>query len=441
MTRQVLVAGGALLGAGLLLCAVGVHASDTPWPEASGSQANTSNSAAATVVTPITLADALQRSLEQNPQLAIYASEVQASIAEVAQTKRYRNPELSLEIENVAGSGDFSGTDAAEITLQLSQQLEWHDKRRQRIASSELRRQGAELDDRIARAALLATTKQRFYDLLAAQQRLALANNQADHADRLLATVEERIAAGKVADIERLRFEPLRLEAQLHREQADLELTGARLALAALWGGQTADLLEADGSLEQLPELPDWADITALSEHSPRLSRQTIETDRAAQEFRRQQVERYPDLALNIGGRRFEETGDQALIAGLSISLPVFDRNRDAIAAARARDAGARSALRAARLQTETDLRQLWQTLQAAHAEATLLETRLLPIAQTRFDAVVYGYRAGKYDALDLLAAEQALYSSRQRHIDTLQTFHRILADLEEMLGRGIDKS
>ena len=43
---------------------------------------------------------------------------------------------------------------------------------------------------------------------------------------------------------------------------------------------------------------------------------------------------RIPDLTVSVGPRRFEETGQSAWVAGISLPIPIFDRNQGARRAA-----------------------------------------------------------------------------------------------------------
>src|SRR6187402_471561 len=79
-------------------------------------------------------AEALQNTLENSPQLAVYPYEQRAAEARALQAGLRPNPELEMEVENVAGSGDYSGTQNAEYTLTLSQVIELGDKRQSRQA-------------------------------------------------------------------------------------------------------------------------------------------------------------------------------------------------------------------------------------------------------------------------------------------------------------------
>lgn len=444
MPTKALVAYGALfaLGGTIILapvcCSAATGAAAMVVPTANTAPVPNETPIAASMPTtmPLTLDDAITRTLQQHPQLASFAREVEAREFEARQAGLYPNPELALEMENFAGSGDYSGTDSAETTVLLSQRLELGNQRTRRQELGRRHTQLAEQEYQLARADMVATTTTRYIALLAAEHRLALAEEQAALAGQVLAAVNERIAAGKSAQIESLRFQTLAAEAQLRRLQARQELTAARQQLTSLWGEARDDLTVASDRLELLHPLPDWAELTAGLDRSPALGWQQARASWAAQDLAMEQAKRIPDLTLSLGVRSYEATDDNALVAGIAITLPLFDRNQGAIGAARVRQAQARDQARAARLHLQTELSQAWVALQATRGEAVMLRDQLLPAVQQSFDAISYGYRAGKFGFLEVLDAEQTLFTTKSRYIDSLEHYHQSVTELERLLGR-----
>jgi cobalt-zinc-cadmium efflux system outer membrane protein len=94
----------------------------------------------------LTLRDALAAALRDSPALAADAAEVRAREAEMLQAGRRPNPELGVELENLAGSGPFSGLDGLETTLALSQAIELGGKRGRRVEAARLDRDVAAWD-------------------------------------------------------------------------------------------------------------------------------------------------------------------------------------------------------------------------------------------------------------------------------------------------------
>ena len=79
---------------------------------------------------PVTLPDALRQGLESSPRVSQAKAKADAAEARARQAGVSPNPELSLEVENFAGSGAFQGLRSTETTLALSQRIELGGPRR-----------------------------------------------------------------------------------------------------------------------------------------------------------------------------------------------------------------------------------------------------------------------------------------------------------------------
>ena len=292
--------------------------------------------------TPLTLAQARQRALVSNPRLAALSREVAAREAESTQAGLLPNPELAMELENFAGSGDFSGIDAAEATVALSQRLELGGKRGRRRAVANRDRAIAETDLEAARVAVLAETNTRFITALAARERLTLAAEQVKVAEQMLTIVRDRISAGKTAPLDELRFRSLVAEARLKEEESRRQLALSHAELAATWGDDSPDFPAVIGQFDQLKPLPPWPEVAAAAGQSPSAARQAAVTAGALDTVALEKSRGIPDLTVSLGLRNIRETEDTALVAGLSLPLPLFDRNQGAARAARERLAQAR---------------------------------------------------------------------------------------------------
>jgi len=96
--------------------------------------------------TTITLAAAIDKTFSRNPELQLFAYQKQQISGLTESADQGPALELGLEIENVAGSGHFSGFDAAETTLALSSVIELGDKRELRTATLATRAQTLQLE-------------------------------------------------------------------------------------------------------------------------------------------------------------------------------------------------------------------------------------------------------------------------------------------------------
>lgn len=388
-------------------------------------------------VVMLTLPATLEHALQTSPELSAYAAETHARAAEISQTARFINPELTVEVANVVGSGAYSGFDAAETTLQLSQQIELGNKRQLRRGLAELEHDRALRDLEVARVAVQASIARHFWILLGAQERLKLADEQLALATQTLAVVEEKIAAGRAASVEKYRFQSALAEARLSREKAVLTLTAARQSLADNLGLEAAALGGVVGDLSRLPLLPAYAGIQAQLGKSPEIARRQLESEAKRRDLALARANRIVDPTLALGLRHDNESDDNALIFGFSLPLPLFDRNQGNVQAANHRLAAAQAQEVSGLIQSRAGLTESWQSLAASTTEAQVLREQIIPSAQQTYEAASYGYQSGKFGVLEVRDAQRNLVEVRGRYLDVLLTAQLAALELQHLLGQA----
>jgi cobalt-zinc-cadmium efflux system outer membrane protein len=388
-------------------------------------------------IAPLTLDRALALAESRHPELTAAQEEILARKAELGQATLRPNPTLELELENFAGSGEFSGVDGVETTLLLTQPIELGDKRERRRQSAEIALERSRAEQGIARADLAARTADRFLAVLAAQKRLLLTQSQVDLARRSLAAVEDRVAAGQApaTEIHRARLAVIELELEISREEG--ELATARRELAGLLG-VGAELCVVAGELSPLTAPPLLEELEAELTESPGQRRQQLLIEERRREMALEEALGKPDLDLSLGGRYFNEGNDGALVAGISLPLPLFDRNQGKIAAAGHRRNQARAEAESSLQTARAALARAWHQAENARKRTEILDGQLLPTAESAFAAAEYGYRAGKFPLFDVLDAQRTLIDLRQRRLAALIDGQQARIEIERLLGRPL---
>ena len=387
----------------------------------------------------LTLRQALSLALLNSPELAAFSWEVRAREAEALQAGLRPNPELGIEMENFAGGGEVSGTDSAETTVTLSQLVELGGKRPKRRAAAALEADLAGWDFETRRLDVLTATAKAFVEVLAAQERLAQAEELAGLAERFFRTVSDRVEAGKVSPVEQTRAQVPLAAARVAQDRARLALEAARKELAALWGENTASFERAVGSLESIAPVPPQEQLASLLEQNPDVARWETEEKQRSARLALARANAIPDLTLFAGGRNLQETGDNAFVAGIAIPLPLFDRNQGGIAAARAARSKAREEGRAAYSQAVASLAASYRDLSAAFSEAGTLQAQILPAAEQSFEATDLGYREGKFGFLEVLDAQRTLFEVRGQYVEALAAYHQARAEMERLIGAPLE--
>jgi cobalt-zinc-cadmium efflux system outer membrane protein len=145
------------------------------------------------------------------------------------------------------------------------------------------------------------------------------------------------------------------------------------------------------------------------------------------------------DLTLNAGVKRFEEGGDYAFIVGMSLPIPLFDRNQGGVRGARYRLAQTEHQAKTARVRVMTALLEAYEAMASARAEAAAFKNEIVPAAGQAFEASRRGYRQGKFAYLEVLDAQHTFAQANARLLDALARYHRAVALVESLVGTGLD--
>ena len=387
----------------------------------------------------ITLRQALAQALMKNPELRAFSWEVRAREATALQAGLLNNPTIGADLQDLGVSASPESVPQPQATLMLSQIIELGGKRAKRREAASFSRDLAGWDYETKRIDLFTQVSQSFTDLLRAQQQRALIEETVRLAEETARVVSERVRAGKVSPIEEIRTNVILASVGIERDRAGKELEATRKRLVATWGSTMPRFDKAEGTLGAISPIPSFVQLAERLSQSPELARWATEIAqrRAAIDLERSQA--IPSLTLMGGFRRYETTQANAFIIGLSIPLPIFNRNQGGIQEARDRLSKGEEERRAAEARVTAALSEAYRALSTAYIEATSLEEKVLPGAAQAFEAVHEGYRLGKFGLLDVLDAQRTLFSSRAQYLRTLTDYHQAVVEVERLIGEPLD--
>jgi len=387
---------------------------------------------------PLTLAQALDAALRNNPALAASRYELTGAQARILQAGQRLNPELSLELENFGGSGDTQGAESLETTLAFSQVIELGGKRSLRQSLAEADRDLVTLDLRAQQLDLLADVTRKYVDVVVAQQRVQFAQENAALAQKTLDAIVARVKAARSPVAEESRARIALTRATIDQRQANLALETARSALSLTWGRVDAEFDRATADLFAFAPLESYESFAARVERSPDLLRFASDARLRDAEVRLAQAQARPDISLSIGVRNLQESGDNALVAGFSMPLAVRNRYQGAIREAQARRAQSDAELAASRTRMLGTLFALYRETLAARERAQALRQEALPLARDALNQTQYGYERGRFSFLELSTSQQELLALGESAIDAAADYHRLLAELERLTSEPL---
>lgn len=420
MHPKYFVLGASVLFAQALPSAAQMTAQPLP-PEAVQQSANATGS-------PLTLEQAVARALAANPTLRAAALDVAIAEGARRQAGLFRNPEVSFVRE-----GTQRGTRTQ--TVQLSQVLELGGKRSARIRLAERERSLAAGSLGVARADLRADVTTAYFDALAAQERLQIAQSSLEVASKAAYAAEKRVAAGRVSPVEQDRAGVAQASARIELAEAQGELSITMQTLTAYWG-ETAVVPRslAVPELDLTPQ-PPLDELLRRLDMSPQLRRSRLQVEREEAQVGLDRSQRMPDVTLMVGRKKDDQIDRAQTVVGVSVPLPLFNRNQGSLQASLARAEKARTELEAERLRLYQSLTTAYREAQLSRDQVRAMREDILPKAQRVFDAAVTGFEAGKFSFLDVLDAQRTLLQIRTQYIQALYDRYRAVAGL----GRYVD--
>ena len=329
---------------------------------------------------PLTLDALVAEALEKNLELKFYEAEIAAAKAGRKTAGLLANPELSGNVGQKTVRGGGLSAEGVAWSVSVVQPFEWPGRigLRKAIANHDL--ELATLGYERFKLALAGRVRALGYGLFAAQEKAATASEVAERFKALREVLVQRDPAGLTPLLETRVIEATELNAQRKASEALLVTQAALLELNQLRGVAPETRLSV--SQTQLafrpPEDRNVLMALALTNNfelrvrAAELAQQGFRVDLAKNE-------RYP--TISVGPSISEErAGDRERIIGLGVSLPLplWNRNKGNIEAAAARQ-----------MQAEVSLNVTEREMQRKVIGAALTyETKLREMAKWRPDAV-----------------------------------------------------
>ena len=397
----------------------------------------------------ITLHQALSLALLHNPELAASTWDVRTGEARIIQAGLFPNPEIEAEVENFGGSQEVENSDgtsdslkrfdAYETTVLLSQLIEIGGKRskRKQVATMEHDLMGWDFETK--RLDTITEVTNAFIDLLGLQERMVLTNKLVGLSEDVFNTVSERVKAGKVSPVEETRAQVALSTIQIEQERVKRELEAGRKRLAATWGSNTPSFKRASGTLKTISALPPYESLITRIAQNPDIARWDAELEQREAALRLEKAQRLPDLTIAGGVKYLDESNDQTYVMGMSLPLPIFNRNQGAIGEASNNLQKAQKERTAAEVNAIASLDEFYQTLLSSYNEVTILRDTILPGAESAFNASNEGYLEGKFSYLDVLDVQRSLFEAEDTYINSLLAYHMALTSIERLIGEDLN--
>lgn len=380
---------------------------------------------------PLTLAQAIGKAADAAPLLKANAAAIAAARAGRQQAGVRPIPSVTVEAENLVGSGLYSAFGQAEITGTYSQPIERGGKRTARMAFAERDIDVAQASARVARLELAAAVERAFIDVLVAGEIVKIADYRLFVEQGI-----EREALRRVRGYKDPLFVETRAAARVAQARIDVDQAGARIraarnALASFWAA-SGDGLEVKGEFLGTALVP-----TKLADADLNLAE--AEIARAGAAVTVEQTRRVQDYTVSGGARYLRGASDVALVAGVTIPLGRFDRNQGNIERAQAERLRFEFSAEATRLERLRRLASLRADSDAARARADAIMSEVYPRTTKTLAQVREGYNRGGFTFRDVQDAADAILAVQDQWLEAIIQYRDTQTEIDRLTGRFDD--
>jgi cobalt-zinc-cadmium efflux system outer membrane protein len=382
--------------------------------------------------TSYSLGDVVAFTLLQNPELSTYSFDMRANDARILQASLRPNPALDVETENL------DAPKFVQTTLLLSQLIEIGGKRHARIQFARNERDRVFLDYEVKKRQLFVDTTLLFIEVLINQKKIIFLEENLKILQGFSTVVENRVKAGKASMIEEANFSVLLTTSLIDLKNAQNDLKNTKNKLAAQWGETNNDAFVAIGNLDWTPTILPLEEMGHLIHTHPLIMRSHIEENLRDAKIAFEKSHAYPDVNLRGGPRYLNEAKKWVWVIGVSMPLPIKDRNQGRVWEAKENSERIEKEREAIWIKLITELNNAYSTIQTVTSEISLLQNIALPASQKAFDSSYKGYESARYNYLELLETERLYRTSQIRYLQALGEYHKALALLEGITGTRV---
>jgi cobalt-zinc-cadmium efflux system outer membrane protein len=382
-----------------------------------------------------------------NGELAAARLEVERAKARLRQAGLRKNPSVDFE----QTTGTFTGSTGEHTTsVGFAMPMELGGQRRRRIdlAKASLEATEAEIQNRERQLAIDIYAI--YGEAMAALRELQITENLNDIDTKTTRFVQARVNEGESAPIELnlLRVEVDRLRSRRALTEGKLKALLLKLKLTAGLSGDEPLRLREELEAPQLQTPPASVsaaiEIALRSRPDLRLARLNEELAQAGLKLARAEAlpEIVPFTKYSVGRSVIEDTPvgnlldhDKTISFGVSIVLPIFNRNQGTQAEAALAISQAEKRRQFLEQVIRAEVSSAYERYEAARNAVQVYEQGVITRSNENIKAIRAAYEIGEFRISDLLVEQRRLVDSQQEFTQALVEKYRALADIHAALG------
>jgi len=387
-----------------------------------------------------------------DPKLRIGKEDIRQARAEFWTNSLLPNPELTVE----GGSLPFSRHRLTEETpggppelnLQVEFSIDWFlfAKRKAAMNSArwEVRQAQAEYADLIRER--ITETATLFYDVLEAKALLSVTHQDIDLLIRLEKIAKDGVAAGGLPAVEQKRISLDLLQCRQELLEAEKTLDILKAQLRSQFGRTDyAPDFDISGDLNAptvMDPMPLEEAFATAQQNRPDIRALRMELGKAKADVHAENSNAYPEVTMFAGvGREYQTMiGDDDYKKwgiGLTVAVPLFDRNQGNKAKARSALAQSNHRYQAGIVDLRAEIVEADRNFRTAHKQTHTFATEEVRLAKEVRDIMVEGFKAGGRPLIDVLDAERSYRETVRLFITSRAGYWRALYIYNSVVGVG----
>jgi outer membrane protein TolC len=259
-----------------------------------------------------------------------------------------------------------------------------------------------------------------FYRSLAASETLAIRRELLKTAEDAALTAQEAYNMGQAnrpevrkanVALQRARLEVLNAQNRFNEEFRKLSaIVGVPLGMGRLEGelAQPCPTLTYDQALQR------------ILKESPQLAAARAKLTVDAVTVERESVQWVPDIVVRGGSGYNFETREPTAVAGVTLEIPLYDRNQGTVRQAQADYARQRQEVERVELDLRNRLAMTYQQYITATQHADEYERFILPELKAAYAELLQSYKENRVDWPEVLMAQHDYFDARLTQVDNL---------------------
>ena len=377
--------------------------------------------------------------LTLNPELRAKRLEIGEARSLLIAAGVWPNPEVG-----VAWRGGIAGASGSAVEADALFELLRLGERSARKEAATARIEEVRADIVAEEYKTVAEVRSQRWAVLAAHQSVRLLEEEAGLRERARDLVRQRrkVGEGTELEISVSELELAEIRRDLRKAQGELEAQQRQLnRLLGLPPGYSLRLTEAGQPLAIMvfEDVADEELDRRLLQGRFELRAKEAAYARAEKELKLAILRQYPRLRL---GPAFERDlgGDQSLGLGLSLELPLFDRNQGEIAERLAVRDRLRAEYQAVLHRLRADAFAARAALRRARLEVETQDKEILPLIQRNQALFEGAFRARELNIIDWVTAQQRAVRARREYLESLVRYGEALVQLEAATGLPLSR-